>query len=360
MPFTTSPGTHAGGRPGPPGEASPRTSGGTRTVDRFRRTMRDLRISVTDRCNFRCTYCLPPEGARPVHIARSRLLSNAEITLVAKACAGLGVHKIRLTGGEPLLRRGLPGLIESLAGIEGIDDLALTTNGWFLAKQASTLAAAGLRRVTVSLDSLDEDVFGRMTGVGASARRVVAGIRAAQAAGLNPVKINTVVKHGVNEAGIVPLARFARQEGVILRLIEYMDVGQSGAWRRDDVVTAGTMIATVGEVFPLAVAESAPGAVAARYTYLDGGGELGVISAVSRPFCQTCTRLRLTADGQLYPCLFAERGHDLRSLLADDPSDELLSAAIARIWARREDRYSELRTSSTQRRGSVEMHRIGG
>jgi cyclic pyranopterin phosphate synthase len=331
-----------------------------RTPDRFARPMRDLRISVTDHCNFRCAYCLPPEAARPVHVARSRMLSFEQITRIATACARLGVHKIRLTGGEPLLRRGLPELVRALAVVDGIDDLALTTNGWLLADRAPALAAAGLSRVTVSLDSLDQAVFGRMTGVGASVTRVVDGIRAARAAGLDPVKINAVIRRGLNESSILPLARFARDEGVILRLIEYMDVGQSHPWRRADVVGADTMIATVARQFPLTALDPAPGAVATRYRYLDGGGELGVISAVSRPFCHDCTRVRLTADGRLYTCLFAAEGHDLRALLDDDPSAAELRDRIARIWSARTDRYSALRAEGSAGRGSVEMYRMGG
>ncbi len=336
------------------------TTAGVAASDALRRPIRDLRISVTDRCNFRCAYCLPPERSQPAYLARSRLLDFAQITRVGAACAALGVHKIRLTGGEPLLRRGLPQLIEALAGITGIDDLALTTNGWLLAEQAGSLARAGLTRVTVSLDCLDEEVFGRMSGVGAGVGRVVGGIRAALAAGLTPVKINAVIRRGVNEAGIVPLARFAREEGVTLRLIEYMDVGQSTTWRRADVVTAEAMLASVSATFPLAAAAQTAGAVATRYRYLDGGGEIGVISAVSRPFCDGCTRARLTADGRLYTCLFASTGHDLRPMLAAGGSDEQLRAAVRGIWQLRTDRYSALRSDGAQRRGSVEMHRMGG
>jgi cyclic pyranopterin phosphate synthase len=331
-----------------------------RATDRYRRPVRDLRISVTDRCNFRCAYCLPPEAGRPTYLARSDLLDFDAITRIAAACAELGVHKIRLTGGEPLLRRGLPRLIAALRAVDGIDDLALTTNGWLLAEQAPALVAAGLDRVTVSLDCLEDEVFGRMNGVGASVARVVGGIRAARAAGLDPVKVNAVIRRGVNESAILPLARFARDEGLVLRLIEYMDVGQSHAWRAGDVVTAEDMVATVAEVFPLAEADQAPGAVARRYCYLDGAGELGVISAISRPFCGDCTRIRLTADGKLYTCLFAAQGHDLRALLAGQPSDDDLRCAIGAIWRERTDRFSLLRSRGTPGRGSVEMHRMGG
>ncbi len=338
----------------------PLTDTQVRTLDGFGRPLRDLRISVTDHCNFRCAYCLPPEAERPVHVPRSRLLTFAQIARIAAACADLGVHKIRLTGGEPLLRRGLARLVESLAGLRGIDDLALTTNGWLLADQAAELAAAGLGRVTVSLDSLDEVVFGRMTGIGGGVGRVLAGIRAARTAGLNPVKLNAVIRKGVNESGIVPLARFARDEGLILRLIEYMDVGQSNGWRREDVVGAEAMVAAVSEAFPVAPADVLPGVVATRYRYLDGAGELGVISAVSRPFCRDCSRIRLTADGKVHTCLFAERGHDLRGVLGEQPSPEELREVIAGIWSGRSDRYSELRSHGATGRSSVEMYRIGG
>lgn len=337
-----------------------RTDTEVRTGDRLGRPLRDLRISVTDHCNFRCAYCLPPQAQRPVHVPRSRLLTFDQITRIAAACADLGVHKVRLTGGEPLLRRGLPELVRSLAGLGGIEDLALTTNGWLLAEQAPALAAAGLGRVTVSLDCLDEAVFGRMTGIGAGVDRVIAGIRAARAAGLAPVKLNAVIRKGVNESGIVPLARFAREEGLVLRLIEYMDVGQSHGWRRSDVVGADDLVAAVDAVFPLMPLERTPGAVATRYVYRDGAGELGVISAVSRPFCGDCTRIRLTADGQLYTCLFAERGHDLRAVLSGDPSQQQLRDTVAAVWEHRADRYSELRSGPAPGRGSVEMYRIGG
>lgn len=346
--------------PGPDGAVDVLPSAAT---DRLARPLRDLRISVTDRCNLRCTYCLPPDAARPVYLERSRLLTFEQITRVVRACAELGVHKVRLTGGEPLLRRRMPDLIAAIAGVSGIDDVALTTNGSLLAAQATALADAGLRRITVSLDSLDDQVFGRMNGVGAPVAAVLAGIRAARAAGLNPVKLNAVIRRGVNEADVIPLARFARDEGLNLRLIEYMDVGQSNAWRRDDVVPIDELLATVSAVFPLAPAESTPGIVATRHRYLDGAGELGLISAVSQPFCHECTRVRLTADGQLYTCLFGQQGHNLRPLLdgASDHGDHVgLREEIRSIWARRTDRYSAERSEAGPTRGSVEMYRIGG
>ena len=350
-------------RSGPTRDPAVEVPGGP--LDRRGRPLRDLRISVTDRCNLRCTYCLPPDAELPVYLERSQLLSFEQIVRVVRACAPLGVQKIRLTGGEPLLRRGLADLVAELAAVPGIDDLALTTNGTLLAAQAEALAAAGLRRVTVSLDSLDPEVFARMSGVGAQLDTVLTGIRAAQAAGLRPVKLNAVIRRGVNESGVVELARFARDEGLTLRLIEYMDVGRSNRWRMDDVVLAERLVDRVHAVFPLAPAESTPGVVATRHRYLDGAGELGVITAVSRPFCDECTRIRLTADGQLYTCLFAERGNDLRPLLGDGADDARLRAAISGIWGRRQDRYSELRARKAKSRrgshqGSVEMYRMGG
>jgi cyclic pyranopterin phosphate synthase len=326
-------------------------------TDRLHRQLRDLRISVTDRCNLRCCYCRPPSAAGPAFIARSRLLSFEQIVTVARACAELGVRKIRLTGGEPLLRRGLPRLVELLADIPGIGDLAVTTNGLLLAEQAAALAGAGLRRVTVSLDSLDDAVFGRMNGVGGPVARVVAGIRAARAVGLEPVKINSVIRRGVNDAGIVPLARFARDEGLILRMIEYMDTGQSSDWRIGDVVSAAEMLEAVAAVFPLGPARSTTDATATCYPYRDGAGEVGVIGAVTRPFCGDCTRVRLTADGHLYTCLFAGGGHDLRDVLASGVNPR---QTIDAAWHGRDDRYSTLRTTAGVPRAHVDMYRVGG
>jgi GTP 3',8-cyclase len=337
---------------------------GRRTVtpvtDRFSRPVADLRVSVTDRCNFRCAYCLPAEEASPTYLNRSALLDFNGIARVAASCARLGVTKIRLTGGEPLLRRGLPRLVASLRVIDGVDDLALTTNGWLLAAQAADLAAAGLDRVTVSLDCLDDTMFRQVNGVGAGIRPVLDGIRAAQDVGLDPVKLNAVIRRGVNESAVLPLARFARAEGLQLRLIEYMDVGQSHRWRLADVVPAEEIVATVAAAFPLEPVPATPGAVARRFRYRDGAGELGVISAVSRPFCADCTRIRLTADGKLYTCLFAAHGDDLRPVLARDATDRELQDLIAAVWRRRTDRSSLLRSQGLPGHGSVEMHRIGG
>ncbi|MGZ8705711.1 MAG: GTP 3',8-cyclase MoaA [Aeromicrobium sp.] len=332
-------------------------------VDRLARPLRDLRISVTDRCNFRCGYCMPAGagGCDRTLVARSALLSFEQITRLARVFADLGVTKIRLTGGEPLLRRDLPTLVAALSQIDGLGDLALTTNGSLLAPLAARLADAGLGRVTVSLDSLDDDVFRQMNGVGFPVGRVLHGIREARSCGLTPVKINAVIQRGVNEASVLPLARFARNEGLVLRLIEYMDVGQSNDWKRDDVVPADELLAVVDAAFPIApVSDPDVGRVAERYRYRDGAGEIGVIGAVTRPFCGGCTRARLTADGQMYSCLFADRGHDLRAHLERGASDAELRATIGALWKTRDDRYSELRTAAGPRRRNVEMYRVGG
>lgn len=325
--------------------------------------MRDLRVSVTDRCNFRCTYCMPREVFGPGHrfVPRDQLLTFEEITRLAGIFVGLGVTKLRLTGGEPLLRRGLATLVRQLSGVEGIDDLALTTNGSLLAAQAADLAAAGLRRVTVSLDSLDDDVFGRLNDVGMTVDRVLQGIDAVEAADLSPVKIDVVVRRGVNEGSIVPLALEGRRRGWIVRFIEYMDVGRTNGWRMEDVVSADEILAAVDAVMPIApVPPSYTGEVATRYAYRDGGGEIGVIASVTRPFCRTCTRARLSAEGRLYLCLFGIRAIDLRTPLREGADDDTLIDLIARSWAARTDRYSELRSDATANLPRVEMSAIGG
>ncbi|HEY7562230.1 MAG TPA: GTP 3',8-cyclase MoaA [Gaiellaceae bacterium] len=333
-----------------------------RLTDRLGRPVRDLRISVTDRCNFRCVYCMPKEvfGRDYEFLARTDLLSFEEIERVARAFAGLGVEKLRITGGEPLVRRDLEVLVEKLAGIPGLD-LALTTNGALLVQKAQALRDAGLRRITVSLDSLDDEVFRAMNDVDVPVERVLAGIDAAVAAGLEPVKVNVVVKRGLNEDGIVPLARAFRGTGVVLRFIEYMDVGHTNGWRLDDVVPAAEIVETIAAEFPLEpVASSYRGEVANRYRYADGAGEIGVIASVTQPFCGDCTRARLSADGKLYTCLFAVRGHDLRALLRGGASDAELAEAIADVWRARGDRYSELRSAATPDPARVEMSYIGG
>jgi cyclic pyranopterin phosphate synthase len=325
--------------------------------------MRDLRISVTDRCNFRCTYCMPREVFGPGYrfVPRAELLTFEEITRLAGIFVRLGVTKLRLTGGEPLLRRDLPTLVGQLAAIEGIEDLALTTNGSLLAAQASELAAAGLGRVTVSLDSLDDDVFAQLNDVGMSVGRVLEGIAAAEEAGLAPVKIDAVVRRGVNEGSIVPLALEGRRRGWIVRFIEYMDVGTTNGWRMEDVVTADEILAAIDAVLPIApISPRYTGEVASRYAFRDGSGELGVIASVTKPFCSTCTRARLSAEGRLYLCLFGMRATDLRALLRDGADDDALLELVAKAWTGRTDRYSELRSDATRDLPRVEMSAIGG
>jgi len=333
------------------------------TLDRRGRPLRDLRISVTDRCNFRCTYCMPREVFGPGYrfVPREQLLTFEEIARLSRVFVGLGVTKVRLTGGEPLLRRDLPDLVHQLAGIEGIDDLALTTNGSLLATQANDLAAAGLRRVTVSLDSLDDAVFARLNDVGVTVRRVLDGIDAAEAAGLVPVKIDVVVQRGVNEGSIVPLALEGRRRGWIVRFIEYMDVGQTNGWRLEDVVPADEIVAAIDDVMPIApIPPAYTGEVATRYAYRDGGGEIGVIASVTKPFCGTCTRSRLSAEGSLFLCLFGMRATDLRGPLRTGVDDDTLTDLIERAWTGRTDRYSEVRSEATARLPRVEMSAIGG
>jgi len=329
--------------------------------DTFGRPLRDLRISVTDRCNFRCVYCMPKEvfGRGYRFMDRTELLTFEELERLAWTFARHGVEKIRITGGEPLLRRGLEQLIERLAGIDGLD-LTLTTNGALLPQKAEALARAGLRRITVSLDSLDDATFRAMNDVDFPVDRVLDGIDAAASAGL-PVKVNAVVKRGLNDREIVPLARHFRGTGHVLRFIEYMDVGATNGWRLDDVVGAAEIVATLDAEFGLEpVVPAYRGEVARRYRYRDGAGEIGVIASVTQPFCGDCTRARISAEGRLYTCLFAVRGHDLRELLRSGASDEEIDAAIASVWSRRADRYSELRTERTDDLPRVEMSYIGG
>jgi GTP 3',8-cyclase len=331
-------------------------------LDQLGRRLHDLRISVTDRCNFRCVYCMPREVFGPdfAFLPRSQLLTFEEITRIARAFVPLGVEKLRLTGGEPLLRRELERLVEQLVAIEGVKDIALTTNGVLLPRKARALADAGLRRITVSLDGLDDEAFMAMNDAGVPVARVLEGIDAATAAGLK-VKVNVVVKRGANEDQVLPLARHFRGTGQIVRFIEYMDVGASNGWKLDDVVTAREIVDRISVEHPLAPVEANyPGEVASRWRYLDGAGEVGVIASVTQPFCGGCTRARLTAEGELYTCLFANRGHDLRALVRGDVDDAGLQEAVAGIWTRRADRYSELRTAETASRPKVEMSHIGG
>ena len=334
-----------------------------RVLDTLGRPVHDLRISVTDRCNFRCVYCMPKEvfGRDYRFMDRRELLSFEEIERVARAFAAHGVSKLRLTGGEPLLRRELERLVAMLAAIPGIDDLTLTTNGSLLPQKAQSLADAGLTRVSVSLDSLDDEVFRAMNDVDFPVERVLAGIAAAAAAGLAPVKVNMVVKRGQNDDSVLELARHFRGTGQVVRFIEYMDVGHTNGWRLDDVVPAAEIVRTIDAAWPLEPVEPAyAGEVARRWRYRDGAGEIGVIASVTQPFCATCTRARLSAEGKLYTCLFAVRGHDLRAVLRSGATDEELDAQIAAIWRRRTDRYSEIRSESTVGLPKVEMSYIGG
>ncbi len=318
---------------------------------------------MTDRCNFRCTYCMPKEIFNRDYqfLERELLLSFEEIERLTRIFANLGVVKVRLTGGEPLLRKGIEGLIGSLAGVEQINDLTLTTNGSLLARKADELAAAGLNRVTVSLDSLDEKIFQDMNDVGFAVADVLAGIEAAAGAGLTPVKVNVVIKRGVNDESILPMAEHFRDSGHVVRFIEFMDVGATNGWRVDDVVPAADIIAAISAKYQLqAVDPEYPGEVARRWRYADGAGEIGVISSVSAPFCGTCTRARLSAEGRLYTCLFATRGTDLRGPLRSGASDADLETIIRGVWAHRDDRYSEVRSAATVAFPKVEMSYIGG
>jgi cyclic pyranopterin phosphate synthase len=327
------------------------------------RPLHDLRISVTDRCNFRCVYCMPRAvfGRDHAFLPRAELLSFDEIARLVAIFTRLGVEKVRLTGGEPLVRRELAGLVRTLAAIVGVRDLTLTTNGVLLPEHASELKEAGLDRVTVSLDADDDPTFMRMNDAGVPVSRVLAGIEAAEAAGLGPIKLNMVVKRGWNEHALLPMARRFRGTGRVLRFIEYMDVGHSNGWRLDEVVTADEILATIGAEFSL---EPMPptnrGEVAERYRYADGGGEIGIIASVSRPFCGDCNRARLSADGQLYTCLFATAGHDLRTLVRGGASDDEIEVVIRDIWEARDDRYSEIRSADTVALPKVEMSYIGG
>ena len=329
--------------------------------DTFHRPLRDLRVSITDRCNFRCVYCMPKEvyGRDYTFLPRRDLLTFEEIARLAGVFARLGLEKIRLTGGEPLIRRDVERLVEMLASIPGLD-LTLTTNGALLAQKAQALRDAGLGRITVSLDSLDDEVFRAMNDVDFPVQTVLEGIDAAAAAGL-PVKVNVVVKRGVNEDSVLPMARRFRDQGHVVRFIEYMDVGHTNGWRLADVVPASDIVAAIDAELSLErLPPRYPGEVAERYRYRDGRGEVGVIASVTRPFCGACTRARLSADGSLYTCLFATTGHDLRALVRDGSSDGDIAASIGGIWRERSDRYSELRSAATRDLPKVEMSYIGG
>ena len=332
-------------------------------TDQLNRPFRDLRISVTDRCNFRCSYCMPADvfGEAYRFLPKDELLTFEEIARLARVFAGLGARKVRLTGGEPLIRKELDKLVALIAAIPGLDDIALTTNGYFLPQQAQALRDAGLRRVTVSLDSLDNTVFRALNGGRADVGQVLAGIEAAERAGFAPIKINAVIKRGVNDGSVIDLARFCRERGYIARFIEYMDVGNLNGWRLDDVVPAREIVEMIDAQMPLEpVAPRYPGEVARRYRYRDGSGEIGVIASVTQPFCGACTRLRLSPDGRMFTCLFGTHGTDLRGPLREGASDEELVAIVRNVWSRRDDRYSEVRASHTPRDPKIEMYQIGG
>lgn len=347
--------------PDGPGESRP--SSGEVVTDTLGRRLRDLRISVTDRCNFRCVYCMPREVFGPdfQFLSRSEVLSFEEILRLTRIFVEAGVEKVRITGGEPLLRREVETLIAMLASLEGVRDLTMTTNASLLAGKAEALKRAGLDRVTVSLDALDDGVFRAMSDVQIPVRTVLKGIEVAAAAGLTPVKVNMVVKRGANEDQVLAMCEHFRGSGHILRFIEFMDVGNSNAWRLEDVVPAREILAEIHARWPIEPAEpNYVGEVARRYRYTDGAGEIGIIASVTQPFCTSCNRARLTADGELFTCLFGTRGHDLRRLLRDGASDEQLAETVRSIWSIRGDRYSELRSLATVGLPRVEMSRIGG
>ncbi|HEY7590258.1 MAG TPA: GTP 3',8-cyclase MoaA [Candidatus Limnocylindrales bacterium] len=349
------------------GRSVPAAESGGRPLDTLGRPLHDLRISVTDRCNFRCTYCMPREvfGKDFAFLPKELVLTFEEIERLARSFVRLGVEKLRLTGGEPLVRRDLDKLVGRLAAIHtpggGRIDLTLTTNGSALRQHAARLREAGLDRVTVSLDSLDDAVFGAMNGIEFPVERVLDGISAAREAGFGPIKVNMVVRRGINETSVLPMARWARDEGHVLRFIEYMDVGHSNGWRLDEVVAADEIVAAIDAELPLEpIPPAYRGEVANRWRYRDGSGEIGVIASVSQPFCGDCTRARISAEGRLYTCLFAVDGHDLRAVLRGGADDEELDAVIAGHWRMRDDRYSDLRTEATVDRPKVEMFAIGG
>ena len=334
-------------------------------LDTYKRPLRDLRISVTDRCNFRCPYCMPAEiyGYSYKFLNKNQILSFEEIERVAKLFVEIGVNKIRITGGEPLVRADIQNLIHPLSKIDGLNDLTMTTNGYLLPSMAKKLKDAGLERITVSLDSLDPETFKEMNGRNFEPETVMLGIDEAIKVGFKPVKINVVVKKGVNENSILPLIRKYKGENHILRFIEYMDVGTLNEWKKEHVITAAEIVKIIQKEFPIEpIGENYIGEVASRYRFKDGNGEIGVISSVSVPFCSTCTRARLSTDGKLYTCLFSNIGHDIKTLLRSDKSDEKLKNFIAKLWGARDDRYSEIRSSlsTSTKKTKVEMYAIGG
>ena len=333
-------------------------------LDALRRPIHDLRISVTDRCNFRCVYCMPKHVFGPDYqfLKRSELLSYEEIERIARIFVAHGVRKLRITGGEPLIRKDIERLVTKLAGVEGVQDLSMTTNGSLLTPQkAADLYRAGLRRVTISLDALDGETFKSMNGVEFAPEPVLQAIDNAAAAGLSPVKINMVVKRGVNDNAVLAAAKYFKGSGHIIRFIEYMDVGNSNKWQADEVISAAEIRDIVEKKYPIEPASADyHGEVAQRWRYRDGSGEIGIIASVSQPFCGTCTRARLSADGSLYTCLFASSGHDIRALMRSGLTDDQLSAAIKDIWSARTDRYSEIRASRDIEVSKIEMSYIGG
>ena len=335
-------------------------------VDKLGRPLRDLRISVTDRCNFRCPYCMPAEiyGERYQFLPREQLLTFEGITRLTRIIVRLGAVKARITGGEPLVRKDVERLVEMLAGVDGVEDLTMTTNAYLLPQKAEALKAAGLQRVTVSFDSLDDEVFRQMNGRGFGTESVLAGIEAAERAGLGPIKINAVVQRGVNDHTVVDLARYFRERGHTMRFIEYMDVGNRNGWRLDHVVPADEIVAMIDAEMPLEPVESGyRGEVAMRYRYRDGGGEMGVIASVTKPFCGDCTRIRLSPEGSIYTCLFSGVGRDLRGPIREGATDDELEAIVRGTWRSRTDRYSEERSSMTEElraQEKVEMYHIGG
>ena len=332
-------------------------------LDKFSRPLKDLRISVTDRCNFRCVYCMPKEvfGSDYDYLSRSEMLSYEEIVRFVRLLVNLGITKVRITGGEPLLRKDIDHLIKMLALIPDLD-LTLTTNGALLTEdKCVALKAAGLQRITVSLDSLNNDIFSSLNDVDFSVDKVINGIDNAAAVGLTPIKINMVVMRSVNLESVVPMAKYFRDSGHILRFIEYMDVGDSNGWKLDEVVPSSEIVEIIGSQLPIEpIAPNYLGEVASRWKYTDGNGEIGLISSVSQPFCGDCSRLRLSARGELFTCLFASSGYDVRTLLRGDMSDEKIVDTVASLWRNRDDRYSELRSEQTQRISPVEMSYIGG
>ncbi len=333
-------------------------------TDTFKRPLRDLRISVTDRCNFRCAYCMPAEifGERYQFLPRPQLLTFEEIERLTRILVRLGAVKVRLTGGEPLVRQEIENLVALLAKVEGVEDLTMTTNGFLLPQKAQLLKDAGLKRITVSLDSIDDAVFRRMNGNKSGVQEVLDGIAAAEKAGLQPIKINCVVQRGVNDHTIVDLARYCKDHGYIVRFIEYMDVGNRNGWKLDEVVSAEEIAAMIDAEIPLEPAErNYRSEVAMRFRYRDGGGEMGIISSVTKPFCGACSRMRLSPEGSIYTCLFATQGTDLRDPLRTGATDDEIEQIVRNTWGSRVDRYSEERSSLTEPRDSkVEMYHIGG